>query len=793
MEIIPIENQAEFTDLKAFMDTNNLSIKKVDRERSFFVITLSNDQKFRMPQMAQKWINSKQSEKAKYNPLIYGKDPTTNIVSMGIKDDNVYIYKEVNGKLEIETRPADYWILTDSAPKRGVFSKLTGNNYYKYLATFTNFSQYYAARQQAFQQQIDAYSLSNKEESYMMLHGLTYFKGMKVQDVSVLSFDIEATTLDPKRKDAQTLLISNTFRKNGQITRKLFSIDEFPSERQMIKSWCDWVLKVDPSILVGHNQYSYDLDYLMKRGDGLYLGRDGSAMAVARKPSQFRKDGSQSYEYFKKWIHGRELVDTFFLAMKYDIGRNYPSYGLKAIIEHEGLVAEGRQFYDASKIKDNWNDPVEREKIKRYCEFDADDALKLFDLMIPSFFYLTQHIPKPFQLINESASGSQINSFMVRSYLQLEHSIPKATEAEPFEGAISYGNSGIYSHVRKVDVASLYPSIMREYHIYDEKKDPFKHFLETVEYFTIERLKNKKQAKETNDIYYKGLEQSQKIIINSMYGFMGANGLHFNSPKNAALVTEKGREILTKGIQWVETHVDGLQVVNVDTDSFSYCRKDGQRIDDELFKKHLDEVNGMFPEKIRWEDDGEYTKFIVVKAKNYITVNTNGKIKYKGSCLVDAKKEKALVKLLQELISVLVQDEPQTKLVEIYNKYVKMSQNVTDIKDWLTKKTITSAVFNSERTNETKVLDAIKGESMQEGDKIWVFYDKDDNLVLDKHWKQGLENKGRLLKRVHDTVKILENVIDINIFPKYALKKNKVLFEQLIGGTVHGNNSIQTE
>jgi DNA polymerase elongation subunit (family B) len=71
-----------------------------------------------------------------------------------------------------------------------------------------------------------------------------------------------------------------------------------------------------------------------------------------------------------------------------------------------------------------------------------------------------------------------------------------------------------------------------------------------VDYFTIERLKNKKLAKETGDSYYDDLQNSQKIAINSAYGFLGAPGLNFNSPQHAAFITKTGREILEKSVLW---------------------------------------------------------------------------------------------------------------------------------------------------------------------------------------------------------------------------------------------------
>src|SRR6266700_7567109 len=156
---------------------------------------------------------------------------------------------------------------------------------------------------------------------------------------------------------------------------------------------------------------------------------------------------------------------------------------------------------------------------------------------------MAQSIPKSFTSIMTSASGSQINSMMIRSYLQEGHSIPKADIPVPFEGAISYGPPGVYRNMLKLDVASLYPSIIREHKICNLQKDTNANFLKLVEYFTLERLKNKKLAKETGNNYYTDLSESQKILINSAYGFLSTNGLNFNSPRHAAEITEKGRQI----------------------------------------------------------------------------------------------------------------------------------------------------------------------------------------------------------------------------------------------------------
>ena len=86
------------------------------------------------------------------------------------------------------------------------------------------------------------------------------------------------------------------------------------------------------------------------------------------------------------------------------------------------------------------------------------------------------------------------------------------------------------------------PHTKRSHNLYDKEKDPKGHFVKMVAYFTSERISNKKLSKQSKTRYYSDLEKSQKIFINSAYGFMGASGLLFNSPDIASQITRsKGR------------------------------------------------------------------------------------------------------------------------------------------------------------------------------------------------------------------------------------------------------------
>lgn len=481
--------------------------------------------------------------------LIYGKSGEKRIVGLEVRDATTEIFKQQeDGTIVSEFKPNSYWLLAAKPLNKG-FTRLKGDLHYKFGTKFTDRQEFNKMR--SIWKNEDKFDIWDGEESFMVKEGYGYYQDLKHSEVSILSFDIETNGINLDA-DSFVVIITNTFRDSkGNVFRKLFSYDEYDSQIKMIQAWCKWVRTINPSIICGHNIFGFDLPFLHHcSGMGLELGRDGSVVKFDTYESKFRKDGSQFYHYFKAKCYGRNFVDTMFLAIKYDVGRKYESYGLKYLIKREGIEKTDREFYDASQIRHTYKDPVEFEKIKRYGLDDSDDALKLYDLMVPPFFYMSQNVPKTFQNALLGATGSQINSILLRAYLQEGHSLPKADVMEGFEGAISYGRTGIYRNALKIDVVSLYPSIIWEYEVFCEEKDPQGHFSSLCKYFLSERLNNKQKFKETNDRYYDDLQAAQKIAANSLYGFMGASGLNFNFAEGAAFVTKTGRDIIKYAIKW---------------------------------------------------------------------------------------------------------------------------------------------------------------------------------------------------------------------------------------------------
>jgi DNA polymerase, archaea type len=243
----------------------------------------------------------------------------------------------------------------------------------------------------------------------------------------------------------------------------------------------------------------------------------------------------------------------------------------------------------------------------------------------------------------------------------------------------------------------------------------------------------------------------------------------------------------------------------VDTDSISICKPDFAPFTEEEQEALIEEINSQLPELINYSHDGYFKTCVVLKAKNYILVDQDDKIKLKGSSIKDQKKEPALKEMMEKMIGCLI-NEDKDSMIGIYESYIKEAFNVKDIGRWATKKTITKAVLNcahdpTARLNERKVYEAVKDvPGLQEGDKEYLYpcilsqevirtelkngkirekVIKETGLKRSAIWHED-EDKEKLMERVIATVQIFSSVFDTDTFIDYSLVKNKNSLTSLI-------------
>lgn len=217
-----------------------------------------------------------------------------------------------------------------------------------------------------------------------------------------------------------------------------------------------------------------------------------------------------------------------------------------------------------------------------------------------------------------------------------------------------------------------------------------------------------------------------------------------------------------------------------DTDSISFTKSDMSVMSKEEIDLYIKEINDLSPDFMDWADDGYYQTVIAVRAKNYALWDGK-KLVTKGSSLKATVKSPAMKEFIQAIIWSIIKEE--YNYAEIYNKYIKEIMNITDIKRFAVRKTITDKVLDGARTAEQKILTAIEDseESYSEGDKAYVYYRPDNSLALvDKF--DGNYNQLKLLKNLYDTAMCFQTIIDKNIFMNYSLKRNQKALQDLING-----------
>jgi hypothetical protein len=173
----------------------------------------------------------------------------------------------------------------------------------------------------------------------------------------------------------------------------------------------------------------------------------------------------------------------------------------------------------------------------------------------------------------------------------------------------------------------------------------------------------------------------------------------------------------------------------------------------------------------------------VVKAKNYVLKEAGtGKIKIKGSALKATMKEPALTKFIDDTIR-LILDSNIDGIESLYNRAVVDIFNVNKdtISQWSSKKTVTKSVLFPTRTNEQRIKDSIEraGKSVQEGDKIYVYFKDDTTLSICEAF-DGIYSTKKLLGKLYNTIGIFETVLNLDVFPNYTLKKNQKRLEELL-------------
>jgi DNA polymerase delta subunit 1 len=442
----------------------------------------------------------------------------------------------------------------------------------------------------------------------------------------IMSFDIECYSStgafpDPKNPHDVIFQIGMTtkeFGKEGFLDRKCLCLKEtagpdvesFATEKELIKAFEKYLIKIDPDIITGWNIFGFDLEFLIVRatihcGLSPVWGRiRGEVAALVEKNLSSSALGNNELKMVP--MKGRYVFDLF-----QDVKREHK-------LESYSLNNVSKWF-----LKDQKNDMPVKEIFRRYRDGDAAELGEVAEYCIQDTVLPHKLMEKLCQIQNQvemakacwvplaflSERGQQIKVFsqMAKKARELNFIIPtfrrpNGPDEGKYEGAtvLEAQTGAYYGPITALDFASLYPSIMCAENLcystlvmnarYDnlpgvtyEQFGPHRFAQTSGEKPIVSLLPTilmdlkafRKKAKKLMalaegtpmEAVYNGQQLAYKISMNSIYGFTGASKGMLPCVAIASTVTMRGRQMIEETKNYVEANFPGANVRYGDTDS----------------------------------------------------------------------------------------------------------------------------------------------------------------------------------------------------------------------------------
>jgi len=390
------------------------------------------------------------------------------------------------------------------------------------------------------------------------------------------------------------------------------------------------------------------------------------------RPSR-RQIAAKTIDYPKFTIGGRNFVYTFLLAQFYDVGmRSLAGFERTDVARHFELCdSEEDSALTGKELQSAYLSDSEIFRRRALCGVRETRALS--DLLSPSYFIQAEIFPYNYQDVIVRGNATRINALFLREYFRQRHSIPELPMVRTFEGGYTdIFFTGVARNVWHCDIASLYPSVMLQFDCFPatDQLGIFRHLLTDLRTFRLEAKAKMRAEKDSAKLHHlQALQNTFKILLNSFYGYLGFAQGHFADFDAAARVTQIGRDLLKKMIEWLNAH--GAQVIEVDTDGIYFVppedatprhvkngeptRRGAASTVDDLQKDLAKEL----PPGIDVEIDEQFDAMFSYKAKNYALLTKEGDVIIKGGALKSRGLEKFQRVFLEEMIKLIMQGKPE--------------------------------------------------------------------------------------------------------------------------------------
>jgi DNA polymerase elongation subunit (family B) len=643
------------------------------------------------------------------NTLLFGADLTPRIVAVELGETGtVKVYRrEKNGSTVADVEPFHPFVWADSdVVDLGIESeKLQSDLKYGWLITVDSWKELIALRNGLKNVGRDFFTFTDPVQHYLTATGRTLFKDLPFEELKriqleVLSFDAIAgvgdsgtEVADSGRDDhIMSIALSDNSGWEESIVVDPNNVEE--SERSAIKRLTSLVKERDPDVIEGHDLFRVYLPLLVTRAKKLKTKLDwGRSDGFLRSRPSRLQIAEKTIDYPKFTVGGRHFVDTFLLAQFYDVGmRSLAGFERADVARHFDLC-------DSEQISTLTGKELQRaylensETFRRRALCGVRETRALSDLLSPSYFIQAQIFPYNYQDVIVRGNATRINALFLREYFRQRHSIPALPMVRAFEGGYTdIFFTGVARDVWHCDIASLYPSVMLQFDCFPatDQLQIFRHLLTDLRTFRLEaKAKMRAEKDPAKQHHLQALQNTFKILLNSFYGYLGFAQGHFADFDAAARVTQIGRDLLKKMIEWLNAH--GARVIEVDTDGIYFVPPSSVAGGANAGRGHAEYQPGStppattieqlqkdlakeLPPGIDVEIDEQFDAMFSYKAKNYALLTKDGDVIIKGGALKSRGLEKFQRIFLEQMIKLIMQGKSEA-VGDLRNEFEQKIRN----------------------------------------------------------------------------------------------------------------------
>jgi DNA polymerase-2 len=389
----------------------------------------------------------------------------------------------------------------------------------------------------------------------------------------LLSIDIE-TSMDARQIYSVALVgddVDEVHRVGPEVMARAAA---HPDERALLRAVSSRIREIDPDVLTGWNVVDFDLRVLEARARALglpfQLGRVDGPLFLRRDPGFTR--------LWRAEMLGRQVLDGIALVRDAFI----PLEDFRLETAARALLGRGKKIDAAAEDRGEEITRLHREDPQALIEYNREDARLVLDLIRQEELIelaIERSLLTGMQL---DRVGASIASFDLLYLPELRRRgvVAPSVQTERKSARVTGGmllepQPGLYRHVAVYDFRSLYPSLMRTFHL-----DPFAHSRPGSDpirapngaCFSREEailpgilgrfLDHRRAARDRGDRH---ADLAIKILMNALFGVLGAAACRFFDPEVANAITWFGHRIL--GWTRDEFEGEGYRVLYGDTDS----------------------------------------------------------------------------------------------------------------------------------------------------------------------------------------------------------------------------------